>query len=119
MNPKKLQNFVGKACTILTIGINKSDFNIEQFCNFFTCLVESIDSDGISGIHPLTKCHNFFFLDKVVGIIEEQTINEDHPDFKEIVEEVKKTPMANENSPFINPEMMANLVKQSKMIQKN
>lgn len=115
---KKLQHFVGKICTVITNNINKNDFSLEQFCNIFTCMIDSIDSDGISGIHPLTKCRNFFFLDKVVAIVEEQTIKEDHPEYKEILQEVKKSPLAN-NSPFIDPEIMANLANQAKMLQKS
>lgn len=114
---KKLQYFVGKICTILTVGINK-DFNLEQFGNFFTCRIEAIDADGVVCVHPITNCKSFFFLDKIVSISEEQEITEDHPAYKEIKQEVQKSEELM-SSPFINHEKMANLVKQAKMIQKN
>jgi hypothetical protein len=131
---KKLQEqFVGKVCTVLTTGIAKSDFADHQFADFFTGIVESIDEDGVFTRHHVTGCKNFYTMQCVVGIVEEQVIDENNPEYQNIVEEIKKNPPKNPNgiieidpnkSPFIDPVTLASLQKQAhdfnkKMIGKN
>lgn len=127
---KKLQDiFCGKLCTILTLTVAKTNFNDPQFSDFFTAFIESIDEDGILAKHHMTGCYNYYSWNNVVGILEEQTIQEDDPKYKEIVEELKNAPVEAQKSvqpfnpntsQFINPEMMAEIAKQAKnkMIRK-
>jgi len=124
--------FLGKVCTVITVGVNKGAFPDQQFAEFFTGIVEAIDKDGVFTKHHLTGCKNFYAMEYVVGIIEEQVITDDNPKYQEIVEEVKKLPKEskpsvvdmNLNPQFVDPAMLAALQKQAqqgmgKMIQKN
>lgn len=124
--------FLGKVCTVITVGVNKGAFPDQQFAEFFTGIVESIDKDGVFTKHHITGCKNFYAMAYVVGIIEEQVITDDNPKYQEIIEEVKKIPKETkppvvdmgQNSQFIDPAMLAALQKQAqqgmgKMIQKN
>ena len=124
---KRLQdNFVGKVCTILTTTIAKTNFQDTQFADFFTGIIESLDDDGIFAKHHITGCKNFYTWNHVVGLLEEQVIEESNPKFKEIMEEVKKTPadqqnivsvdpQASNSSPYIDPDFMAKLAKKATM----
>ena len=131
---KKLQEkFVGKVCTILTCGIAKNNFADQQFADFFTGIVDSIDEDGIFTRHHLTGCRNFYAMNHVVGILEEQVIGEDNPEFEKIVQEVQKAPddkkpvvmgVDPNASPYIDPALLAQLSKQAqdfnkKMVSRN
>jgi hypothetical protein len=72
-------------------------------------------------------------MEYVVGIIEEQVIDENNPEYQNIVEDIKKNPPRNPNgiveidpnkSPFIDPATLASLQRQAhdfnkKMIGKN
>lgn len=125
---KKLQElFVGKVCTVLTTVVNKTNFHDKQFSDFFTGLIESIDEDGILAKHHLTGCYNFYNFQYVVGILEEQVIEENNPKYQEIVEDLKKAPVKSvlpletTNNPFVDPEFLSKLSAQasSKMLRKN
>lgn len=113
---KKLQQkFQGKICTIMTHPIAKRDFNDAQFADFFTGVVDEIDDDGIFTTHALTACKNFYFFSQVIGIIEEQVLDQQNPEHIKIIEEVKdnmknpkKTSETNEDQ-FINIEDLAEL----------
>lgn len=131
-NLKRLQDFVGTICTILTSSTCKNNFTDSQFPDFFLGIIESVDEDGVFSRHPITKCMNFYSWNHVVGIFQEQVIQEKDPQYKEIVQELKNKPPENgsfvpvnmDESPFLNPEVMADLAKQAseiqkKMIQKN
>ena len=128
-NVKKLQDmFMGKVCTVLTTTVNKTNFQDTQFADFFTGIIQSIDEDGIFAKHHITGCNNFYHFDYVVGILEEQVIEEDDPKYQEIVNEMKKIPPAQNqgvlplsDTSFINPDILAELKKQSQnsMIKKN
>lgn len=129
---KLRSTFVGKICTILTVGVNKGGFPDQQFAEYFTGIVEAIDQDGVFTRHHLTNCKNFYPLQYIVGIIEEQMITEDDPNYAQIIEEVKKAPPPQNPMPttqqppmqFVDPSMLAALQKQAqqnmgKMVQKN
>lgn len=88
---KKLQqNFIGKICTILTHPVAKRDFNDRQFADFFTGVVDEIEEDGIMTRHTLTGCKNFYFFENIIGIMEEQVLNEDNPEHQKIIQQVKE-----------------------------
>lgn len=109
---KKLQeSFVGRICTILTHSTNKSNYNDQQFADFFTGTVDSIDEDGIFVTHIITKCKSYFSFQNVIGILEEQTINDTDPQYQEVEPLIKnESPLKNE-SPFIDPDMLSSLIK--------
>ena len=128
---KRLQEqFIGKICTVLTTGVSKSNFSDIQFADFFTGFIESIDDDGVWTRHHVSGCKNFYPMAFVVGIMEEQVVQEGDPDYEKIVEKIDKTPAESKpfvqeydpaKSPFVDPEMLAALGKkgQSTMIRKN
>lgn len=88
---KKLQsNFLGKICTILTKPIAKQDFSDHQFADFFTGVIDEIDDDGIFTTHTLTGCKNFYRMSEVIGIIEEQVLNDEDPKHQKIITELKE-----------------------------
>jgi hypothetical protein len=125
---KKIQDaFVGKVCTILTSTIAKTNFQDQQFADFFTGIIQSVDEDGVFAKHHITGCSNYYNWNYVVGILEEQVIEQDDPEYENIVQQItKKTEnniVSNDSSPFINPDIMSQIAKQaqeaqSKMIRK-
>jgi|688.fasta_scaffold653293_2 hypothetical protein len=125
---KKLQEqFVNKVCTVLTTGIGKNNLQDHQFADFFTGIVESIDEDGIFTRHHLTGCKNFYSMQFVVGLLEEQVIDENNPEYENIVNQVKKnTPNNNpmiigvdpSASPYVDPATLAALSKQAQEFNK-
>lgn len=124
---KKLQeSFNGKICTILTKTVAKTNFQDQQFADFFTGLVESIDEDGIFTRHHITNCLNFYPMEQIVGILEEQVIMETDPSYKELIEEIKQAPQKQKDtqieqqkndSKFINPDFMTILAQNAKKSQ--
>jgi hypothetical protein len=124
---KKLQEaFVGKVCTILTSTVAKSDFKDQQFSDFFTAIVESLDEDGIFAKHLMTGCRNYYTWPHIVGILEEQVVQQNNPEYENILKEVKKAPPENamsivpvdpNASPFVDPDLMASLAMQAKEAQ--
>lgn len=128
---KKLQEFVGQVCTILTTSTGKGNFTDTQFPDFFLGVIESIDEDGVFSKHPVTKCINFYSWHHIVGIFQEQVIQENDPQYEQVIKEIKNNPPQQgafmpvniDNSPFVNPDLMADLAKQAsemqnKMLQK-
>ena len=120
---RKLQElFVGKICTILTVRSAKQNFQDQQFSDFFTGIIETLDEDGIFAKHHLTGCMTFYSWPHVISILEEQVIQEDDPQYESIMEEIKKSPeqpnvLPVNQSPFVNPDTMASLSQQAKNIQ--
>lgn len=127
LTAKKLQEaFVGKVCTILTSTVAKTNFQDQQFSDFFTAIIESVDEDGIFAKHHMTGCRNFYNWLHVVGILEEQVVQQGTPEYDQIMQEIKKAPAENQQSivpvdpnasPYINPDLMSNLAKQAKEAQ--
>ena len=121
---KKLQEaFVGKVCTILTSTVAKTDFQNQQFSDFFTAIIESLDEDGIFAKHHMTGCRNYYTWMHIVGILEEQVIRQDDPKYEEIMQEVKKAPVEHQQtivpvdpnaSRFVDHDLMASLAQQAK-----
>jgi hypothetical protein len=126
---KKLQDaFVGRVCTILTTTIAKTNFQDTQFSDFFTGIIESLDEDGVFAKHHMTGCKNFYTWNHIVGLLEEQVIEETNPKYQEIIQEIKKTPSdqqaiipidpnATNLNPYVDPDVMASLAKQAKEAQ--
>jgi len=125
-------NFVDKICTVLTQSVNKSNFNDQQFSEFFTGMVTSINEDGLILVHHLTKCKSFFAMEHIVAILEEQVIDESSPFYDDIVKQVEVLPeeekaniqkITPNDSPYIDPVMLAAMAKkaqeQKRMVQKS
>jgi len=124
-----LQQFVGKVCTITTVQINFR-FKEEHMMDYFMGQVESIDSDGITIVHPATKCRTYVFLPYVVAIAEEQVLYENVPEHAKIIEQYRKekpevaarTAIKDEKPEppkpvaptFLNPKALAEMAKKAK-----
>jgi len=117
---------VGKVCTILTSTVAKTDFQDQQFSDFFTAIIESLDEDGIFAKHHMTGCRNYYTWTHIIGVLEEQVIQQDDPKYEEIMQEIKKAPVERQQnivpvdpnaSLFVDPEMMASLARQAKEAQ--
>jgi len=121
---KLRENFCGKVCTVLTKTIAKTNFQDKQFADFFTGIIESIDEDGIFAKHANTECMNFFPMQHVVGILEEQVILETDPAYEQIINEIKNPPAQPElnlpknDSQFINPDFMEILAQNARQAHK-
>jgi len=81
-------------------------------------IVEAADASGVWTKHAITGCKNFYPMDKILAICEEQVVSDPKiiEKYKEARKEVdakaeKPAPTA---SPFIDYEMMAKLSRQSK-----
>lgn len=113
LNIKKMQQFVGKICTVLTV-VGKHGFDDKQFANFFVGLVDSVDEDGVFITHPVTGAGSFFALPHVVGILSEYVENIEPKQAQEIT---KVVPGAKSLPDF---DLLTNLVKESqkKMVRK-
>ena len=125
---KKLQEFTGKVCSILTSSVAKHNFTDAQFSDFFVGIVDEINEDGIFAKHPMTGCLSFFSWPHVVGVFLEQVIDATDPQYENILAEIKKTPPEQQvnivpvnplsgTSPYVEPEMMADLMKQAQEMQ--
>lgn len=117
---------MGKVCTILTSTVAKTDFQDQQFSDFFTAIIESLDEDGIFAKHHMTGCRNYYTWTHIIGVLEEQVIQQDDPKYEEIMQEIKKAPVERQQnivpvdpnaSLFVDPEMMASLARQAKEAQ--
>lgn len=117
-----LKYFVGKVCTVTTVGINFK-FQYEQMLDYFSGKIESIDNDGIVMIHNTTKCSNYIFLKYVVSIAEEQVLYEDNPEHAELIKEYEKEkpitakkmkiPEEIPNSPYVDPSALQQMLKKA------
>jgi hypothetical protein len=123
---KKLQEaFVGKVCTVLTVSVAKNNFSDQIFNEFFTGFIESIDEDGVISKHTMTGCKTYYVWASIVAIVEEQFISEDSPEYKKILEKVNQSPVEvksnviqlDQQSQFVDPELMAKLSSQAKESQ--
>lgn len=142
MNIEKLQYFVGKPCTIFTIEVNFR-FKQEQMIDYFHGVIDSIDEHGVFLTHNIAKTKTFIALSYIVGITEEQILYEDNPEHTSIIEEYRKEkpitaakhvvsvpletpkhivapkPNFKDDSPFMNPKAMAELIKKSQENKKS
>lgn len=109
---KKLQtSFEGKICTVLTLATCKGPIGDNQFPDFFTGIIESIDDDGILMRHAISNCLNFFAMAYIVEIIEEQVLYENNPEHAKIINKIKEN-LPKQNSP-INFDLMNDLSKKA------
>jgi hypothetical protein len=126
-DPKKLQYFVGKVCTIFTRQINRNykEENpatfLEQMFHYFVGVVESVDEDGIMTTQVQGGQKSFWFMDNLVGIAEEQVLHPEKAEDAEIIQKYKAMKpetlpesMKKPASPFVDPAGLAQLAKQAR-----
>ena len=121
MNVEQLRYFVGKVCTVFTQPINR-DFKTEnpqtypqQLYFYFVGFVESVSETGIMLKQALTGMKTFLFLNHVIGISEEEVLDEKNPKHAAQIESFKKQQQQKKSqSPFIDPDSLSDLVEKMK-----
>jgi hypothetical protein len=124
MNIEQLRYFVGKVCTVFTHPINR-DFKTEspqsypqQLYVYFVGYVESVSETGIMLTQALTGLKTFLFLNHVIGISEEEVLDENDPKHAEEIENFKKQQVVKEQkksqSPYVDPDSLNDLVQKMK-----
>ncbi len=124
-----LRYFVGKYCTVCTVGTGLH-LTPESSVQYFSGIVEWIGPEGMMIRHPLTDCKSCFFMQHIVGIVEEQALDPNNPKHAEIikqyksVEEVKKHGLEpkqevfaekkTQGSPWVNPAVLSSMAKKAK-----
>ena len=82
---KKLNNlFLGKVVTLITLGTNKPNIIDSQFSDFYTGVLEELDEDGVILTHLFTGCKSFFATNSIVAFLQEQVLDENNPENKNI-----------------------------------
>lgn len=125
---KKLRDyFEGRVCSIFVTPVPRT-FDDRQFADYFVGQINAIDEDGIWTTHAITGCKNFYALDKVVAITEEQVLYPDeNPEHAKMVEEMKQKatakqqqapqyPVTDQNG-LMDIANMERLVEQAKAIE--
>jgi hypothetical protein len=87
MSNYKLKDLIGKPVTIFTENIGRN-FNDSQYNDYFTGILTSCDSDILETVHPITKCKNLFFIKKIIGICEEQSLDPNNPEHQKIINQM-------------------------------
>jgi len=82
--------FTGKIVTIIVASINRQ-FNEKQSMDYFVGRFDHISETGIWVTHPTTSCKNFYFIEHVIAVIEEQFVNKNDPHYEEIMGEYEKS----------------------------
>lgn len=104
------QYFIGRLCSIITqpiaLPMDKKDFH-----QWFTVKIDDIDAEAIVGTDIQRGTKNVFFF-PILGIVEEQIIKPDHPEYTDIRNKVekdvlKKSPENVENKPITSITQMA------------
>jgi hypothetical protein len=114
----KLQDLVGKVCTITTVEVNFR-FKPEQMMDYFMGTVEAIDDEFVWLKHPQTKCLSAVSRQYIVNIAEEQVLYEDNPEHAKIIEDYRQEKPITASklaipSPFVNPKALSEMAKKAK-----
>jgi hypothetical protein len=87
MLDQSLEYFIDKVVTVFTSKINKNftndDIGLYQFSQYFVGKVIQVDSTGVWLYHQQTDKRSFFNLNWIVGICEEEVVDESHPSVQE------------------------------------
>jgi hypothetical protein len=81
-----LNYFINKVCTIFVEPTNRN-LDEKSSINYFVGKVIKIDSKGVLIEHLGTSCRGYYFIQKVIGISEEQVISESEVQEKKIKKE--------------------------------
>jgi hypothetical protein len=99
MNPKGLEYFVGKVCTVFTVPTNR-DFKSENpqtfpqpVFHYFVGKVLEVDGRGLAleQWNSDKKLRTFFFVDHIVAVSEEEILDPSNPKDRALIEDYKKT----------------------------
>lgn len=133
---KHLERFVGKVCTVFTVGINR-DFKQENpktypkpLYVYFMGAIEFVNEHGIMMQQVTTGLSTFVFMNNVVSISEEEVLDPENENDAEMIEKYKKDAeqikkqyntqgkddAQAESSEYLNVDSMSDL---SDMIQKD
>ncbi len=110
---KALQYFAGRVVTVFIKGQLQRTFNDRQFNDYFVGMVDWINEDGLMTTHSQTGCKNFFSLEDIAFIVEEQVLDPQNPQEAEIIKELTK-PIPQTDSPFADINVLENLARQAK-----
>ena len=108
-----LNYFIGKVCSIITVGINRNfkdehpETFPQQLYNYFLGIVEAIDDKGIMIKQIQSDQKTYFSLSHIVCIAEEEVIKDE----KEIKKIKKENLDISSDSPYVDPLALANLNK--------
>jgi hypothetical protein len=86
---KQFERFLGKVCTVLTQSVSFPFTNPRQHAEYFTGIVKEVNTYGILIEHPKTNDLAFFSF-PVVGIVEEQAVAKNDPNYEKIREEIEQ-----------------------------
>jgi hypothetical protein len=87
---KKLEQFIGHVCTIITVSMNRS-FDERVARQHFAVRVCEIGMDGLWGTHPHNdELISFFALAHIVSIHREVELNPSNPEHAEMIAEFEK-----------------------------
>ena len=128
---KSLSYFEGRVCTIFAQAINRIFTKDTQEIDYFVGIVDQVTNLGIWTTHPETKTKNFYFLNHIISISEEQVLDESDPNYKSIMKEFEEKRnkthsqapqqpppprcMQQKNiSPFVDIESLNKLAKEAK-----
>lgn len=115
---KKLQYFINKPITIFTKSTGRNFTDIQN-SDYFTGICLSISIDMIETIHPITKCKNFFFIENIVGICEEQELDPENPEHQKIIEEIKNPKKEETKEIIINKDQNIDIEAINQLIKKS
>lgn len=79
--------YIGKLCTIMT-GPMSLSLDANTHPQWFTIVIEDIDTECVIGIELSRKTKHLFFF-PIMGIVEEQYILPDHPEYDQIKEKME------------------------------
>lgn len=107
------KKFIGKICTVLTKPCSFPFKDAKEHSLYFTGLVIEVDSYGVLIQYPNTETIAYFSLAHIIGLVEEQVITKENPNYTKIKEElkIKKKPPASMNGSFTSVEELTAKVK--------
>lgn len=122
----ELQQFIGKVCSIFTRPINRNFREESESFIYFVGRIVSVSNQGIlmeqvTNTKSKTPLRSYYFLEDVVGIAEEQVLNEHDPQDAKIINSIKehikqqiepKPP----TSPYVDADSMMELSAQLKQL---
>jgi hypothetical protein len=101
-----LNYFINKVCTIFVEPTNRN-LDEKSSINYFVGKIIKIDSKGILIEHLGTSCRGYYFIQKVIGISEEQVISESEAQEKK---RKKENVIQQETNPYSSFDDLVNMV---------
>ena len=93
MNTKTIQDlqfFSGKVCSIVTTSMNRA-FDELVSREHFVIRIQSINSDGVWGVHPYNKdLVSFFALPHIISIHQEVELDLENPEHAAMIKEYEE-----------------------------